>query len=184
MALFHSSVIVTTAAVDTRTRDQVVFSYTPRPQAMSIYLQFVETGAVLLTSFPRILVIGTLSTTTAYIAMLVHSSGVYYLSYRNGITTTERSSFLGAGAVVGSSVELMGTLTSGGVIQMYQSINGGTATSGSAGTASILPVAWAAQTGALASGGASNSAFGAYRNVCVEAGGLTREQKRVRAGTD
>lgn len=139
MASNATSYIKTGAAVDSRTRDLLSRSFTARPQAMSIYVRFVEGGSLVASSY--VLYIG-----SATVFIEISSNGSFYRTqYNNGISATV-SSTLAAAPTQDQSVELLVTLTSGGVVTISQSIAGGAVSSGSASTARVLPTAWGATT--------------------------------------
>lgn len=177
MASNPSSYIPTGAAVDTRTRDLLSRTFTARPQAMSIYVRFVEGGTLVAGAW--VVYIGNTTTLLA----IGSNSSFYAGNYNNGITAAV-SSTLAAAPSVGQGVELLLTLTSAGVITISQSINGGTVTSGAASAARVLPVAWGAQTIWVNSFSTANVGFNAFRNIEIMAGVHTMQEMRVRAGTD
>lgn len=177
MALNPTSYIKTVAAVDTRTRDLLSFPFTARPQAMSVYVHFVEQGS--LTSSAYIMLIGS---STAYI-YLASTGTVYAGGYKNTIST-EVNSTLGAAPSFGQRVELLLTLTSTGVITISQSIAGAAITSGAASPARVLPTAWGATTLWVNSFSTTGVGFNAFRNIEIMAGVQTMQAMRVRAGTD
>lgn len=177
MASVATSYIKTVAAVDSRTRDLLSFAFTARPQATSLYMRFMEGGSLLAGAW--VLYIGN---TTTFIA--IGSTGTFYQgNYNNGISAAVTST-LAAAPSVGQGVELLLTLTSGGIITISQSIAGGAVTSGSASAARVLPTAWGAQTLWINSFSTANVGFNAFRNIEIMAGVQTMQAMRVRAGTD
>lgn len=178
MAFAPSSYIpVGTAAVDTRAREQLSRAFSARPQALSIYMRFVEEGSLLASAY--VLYIGNSTT-----FLEISSNGSFYRTqYNNGISSTV-SSTLAAAPSVNQVVELLVTLTAAGVLTISQSIAGGAVTSGSASTARTLPPAWGAATLWINSFSTSGVGFNAFRNIEIQAGVHTMQEMRVRAGTD
>lgn len=183
MALAPSSYIKTTTAVDTRTRDQLSFPFTARPQAMTVYVRFVEMGAILLTTIPRIIGQGINDSNGAGTWLIfVESTGFYAMQHwRNGIV----GSVLTAAPSVGQKVELRGVLNGNGSVQLHQSINGGAETSATASAAKALATVWSDTNLYIGSGPqGSTPAPAAFRNVHIVAGVKTMQEMRIRAGTD
>lgn len=179
MALVQSAVIVTGAAVVTRNRDQLSFPFTARPQAMSIYVRFVETGTLLKGTNQKLLFLG-----NATVFYQVISNGTFYLaSYGNGISSSVTST-AGSTPSVGQRVELLATLSAAGAVTIHQSINEGAVTTASTSAARTLPVTWGAQTLWVNSLSTSNVGMNAFRNIEIAAGVRTMQQMRVLAGTD
>lgn len=187
MAFAASSYIPTAAAVLTRNREQCSFSFLPRPQAMTIYIRFIEQGTVLLPAalFGRILHIG--DSLTAQNFIMIVGSGSFYRSYYNARGVNAQST-VPVAPNIGDQVELRFTLTSAGVSQLNQSINGAAETSGAAGAAIALPLAWINASAAtdellrLNSIGSVGVGFCAFRNVVVVAGVQSLQAMRSIAG--
>lgn len=189
MAFAHSSVIINTGATqDTRTRDQLIFNYLARPQAMTVYVRFILLDDVATNLAQRIFVqVGAQS-----------AAGQRYLVDTGGGTAKFRALYFNAtgglsvstvdvtGAVIGDTIELRGTLTAAGVVQIGYARNMGTEATGSASSALVLHQNWTAAKLVFNGSGTDNLAvnFAAYRNVEVVAGIQTLQQMRVRAGTD
>ena len=142
MATIVSSFNITSGSVDTRAADGLTFTFTARPQAMSIYLKFQERGTIHIpTAF--LVWIGTTTLTAPYLGIAHNASNLYRASYHNGIALV--TSTLAAGPVVGQIVELLLTLSAAGVVQLSQSINGAAVTSATASSAGLIPATWSAQ---------------------------------------
>ena len=144
MALTVSSFIPTDASVRTRAADQLSFTFNAIPQAMSLYVRFIEHGSVKIAS-SRVLQIGDAS--NARLLILTDSSpGVYRVQYQNGTGAAAVQSAMAVGPSLRDQVELLATLTAAGIVQLHQSINRATMTSGIASTALVLPLTWGAST--------------------------------------
>lgn len=177
MASNPTSYIKTGAAVDSRTRDLLSRSFVARPQAMSIYVRFVEGGSLVAGAY--VLYIG-----SATVFLEISSSGSFYRAqYNNGISSTVAST-LAAAPTHGQRVELLVTLTSAGVVTISQSINEGAVSTATSGAARVLPSAWGAATMWINSFSTTAVGFNAFRNIEIMAGVQTMQAMRVRAGTD
>lgn len=176
MALFPSSYIKTTSATVQRVRDQLSFTYSAAPQAMTIYLRCISLGDGSTDAY--VLHIGD---STTYIQIRTFA-GVYTLTMSNGISSATNCN-TGAGTSFGDYLELMGTITAAGVPQMYQSTNGGATTTAGVGGTRILPASWGAQTLWLNSLSTTNVGFIAIRDVNVVRGVQTMDRMRQYAGT-
>jgi hypothetical protein len=137
MALVATSYIKTAAAAASRSADNLSFTFNARPQAMTIYVRFVESGSISLPSATRIVSIG--RTTTPHLSLRVAAAGLYGIRHQYLVT---RSSILAASPGLGQLVELRGTLSDSGIVQAHQTIDGGTETSASASDGSVLGGAW------------------------------------------
>lgn len=184
MPTIVSSYVQTLAgSVDARTVDALTFPFTARPQAMSIYVKFQERGSVLLASGTRIVHIGTTTATGARLGIFANGSGFYAATYNNGISSSVASTLSTAGAV-GQIVELLLTLTAGGIVQLSQSIQGATVTSATASSARVLPTAWAATSLDINALGSSLVGAVALLNLVIVRGVQDMATMRRLAGTD
>jgi len=176
MAFSASSYILTGAAVDTRTRDQLSFNLLAHPQAMSLYVRFVEMGTITIAS-AYVLYIG-----NASVFLEIDSTGTFYRAqYNNGISAAVNST-LAAAPTVGQRVELLLTLTAGGIITLSQSINEGAISTAASGAARVLPSVWGATTLWVNSFSTAGVGFNAFRNIEIMGGVQTMQVMRVRAG--
>lgn len=182
MATFASSYIKTNGTALTRNRDRLSFPYNARPQAMTVYVRFVERGTVLITN-ARILHIGLANSANAPLLDILETSagGKYRVVYNSG--TGSVSSSLTAAPSINDIVELRVTLTGAGVAQIHQSINGATETSATAASALTLPQTWAGTDVELNATIAGNTGFSAFTNIVITRGVQTLETMRRMAGT-
>lgn len=176
MALFSSSYIKTTSATVQRVRDQLSFTYSAAPQAMTIYLRCISLGDDSTDAY--VLHIGD---STTYIQIRTFA-GIYTVTYSNGISGSKNAN-TGAGLTFGAFLELMVTLTSAGIAQIYQSTSGAAITSAGPTAALVLPSSWGAQTLWLNSLSTTNVGFIAIRDVNVVRGVQTMDRMRQYAGT-
>lgn len=191
MALYHSSVIVTGAAVDTRTRDQLVFNFPPRPQTMTIYVRFVELGNILNGGGTiRIFQIGNIAGTAPLLGIETSPSN-HRIRFSNGISSAVTSG-LAVQPAWGNRVELRGvfTVSSGAsptaTAFVGQSINEGVEVTSTPTSALLVPTAWSDTKMSVNSVGAVAGTTGliALRNIEIVSGVRTMQQMRVIAGTD
>jgi hypothetical protein len=135
-ALFPGPYIKTTTTTATRNADALSATFSARPQAMSVYARFIEQGSIHGGSTRRIIHIGSGSDPRL---LLMTTSTVYRFHYDQGSSTVE--SVAATAPAIGDVVELLGTITDAGVVQLTQAING-TAATASASSALALPTAW------------------------------------------
>src|SRR5690606_20775092 len=107
--------------------DALTFPWTHAPQAMTIYLRFIEVGTTIPSGASRVLLeIGAGGSPTR-IWIGQHSTASRYSVSIDG-TTGSASTVLSAGPAIGDRVELLGRLYGDGSVQIEQAINGGTPT--------------------------------------------------------
>lgn len=181
MSFEHTSVIVTTSAVDTRTRDQLSYPITFRPQAMTIYVRFlmltIDAGTV---GNRAIVQIGSNSTTNPRLLVdfLAASWRIILLNGINSVNSTVSN----GGLTVGDRIELLGTVQSTGIVQIAWSRNEGAQVTGTASGALLLPQAWTNNVIFINSVATTSVGFCAYRNIEIQAGVHTMQEMRLRAG--
>jgi len=142
MTNYATSYMPTPANADvTRKADDLLWVLPMRPQALSIYLRFIEKIDVATEpTFSKLLAFADASFNAPRLfAQTV--SGVYRFAWTN-TAGTERSSIMSVATSPGDCVELLGTLTDTGSIQITWSINGGATASAAASAAQSLPTAW------------------------------------------
>ncbi len=126
MSLTISSYIPTAAGTDARTQDQLSYTFSARPQAMTVYVRFIESGTAASGTTNRIWQIGTSNNSNPR-TMVFNSSGAYTMQHIN-LTGTTVTATLAAGPAVGDIVELLAELGADGSVTLSQSLNGATAT--------------------------------------------------------
>lgn len=181
MSFTHSSVIVTAAATDTRTRDQLAFSFTARPQAMTTYIRFVEQGTVQ-KSGSVLLQIGSNGTTNPRI--VIDCTGSFYRCFHLNSVGASVSATLAVNPTFGQTIEIRLVLNANGSVMLGQSIAGGAETTTATSSALVLPTLWASQHLMVNSAGTAGVGFNAFRNIEIAQGVRTMQQMRVVAGTD
>lgn len=171
-----SSYIKTTAAAVARVRDQLSFPFTAKPQPMTVYVRFVESGDTLADGY--VVHIGD-ATTYFHIRNVF---GLYTATLANGITSVLNQN-VAATPTLGQIVELSASINTNGSLTLRASINGGAETTGGPGVNTrILPSAWGAQTIWFNSRSTTNVGFLAVRNVQVQRGVFDLNQMRAYAG--
>lgn len=180
MALNMSSYIPTSGATAIRNADVLPFPFSARPQAMTIYLRFVEMGTIDSGSFTVVCNIG--GNVSPRIGIERDSSRRYTLFFN--LASGNTSSKLGTGGApsIGDTVELHATLTANGVVGLKQSVNGGAIEIGSVSPGLTLPAAWATQKLWLNSKISDTVGFNAFRNVVIHRGVQSLTTMRRLAG--
>jgi len=180
MPLFPSSYIKTAAAAVQRVRDQLSFPFTARPQAMTVYIRFVELGSVQ-ANLSRVIHIGNTATTLG--RLFISSNGSFY-QITHGNDTSSQTATLAAAPSYGSLVELRGVLNANGSVLLGQSVAGAAETTTATSATLSMSSYWGTATIWFNSVGASGVGFVALRDVKIVAGVHTMQEMRVWAGTD
>lgn len=180
MASFASGVIVTTTAAASRSADSLSFPFLARPQAMTMYARFVDTGFSLI-SDGRVCSIGPATFVAPHVLIGV-LAGVYRIFHAPVATGTGVNSNTAVGTV-GDTVELVGQLYADGSVQLHRSYNSGAITSGTRSAAVGLAQAWGAQQLDIAKGtGISASSHVPLRELCIVRGVFDLPTMRRKAG--
>lgn len=138
---FETSYIPTAAAAVTRANEVLTFPYAAKPQAQTMYVKFVERGTIDGGIAASPMMIAASGSAVPRFMMYV-TSAKYAIQHANGVGDV--NSVLAAAPSIGDVVELRATLTSAGVAQICQSINGAAETSSTATAALALAPQWAA----------------------------------------
>ena len=155
--------------------DSLYFAFYPLPQAMTVYVEFVEKGTISGAS-DAVIYFGNDGNTGA--RLWFDSTGTFYrLRHHNG--TTEVTSTLAAAPSVGNRVALRGVLDSSGRVQIHQSINGAAETSASQSGTNSLAAAWSDTRLYANSTGATNQGATALVRCRVAFGSKTAAQMGV-----
>lgn len=163
------------AALLLGTSDVLYWPVPVLPAEMTIYLEFVQVGAV-----PgvggTIWYLGNAGNTGA--RLWVDSSGTYWrVRHHNG--TTEVTSTLTAAPASGNRVALRVTLSATGVVQIHQSINGAAETSATASGTNTLAAAWSDTRLYASSTGSTNAAALSLVRSRLAYGAMTAAQMQV-----
>lgn len=155
--------------------DKLVYSFLMPPQALTLYVEFVERGAISVAS-DAIVYLGNAGNTGA--RLWIDSTGTYYrLRHHNG--STEVTVTLAAAPTAGQRVALRGILASDGKITLHQSINGAAESSTSASAANTLASAWSDTKLYVGSTGDTNPGSTAFVRVRIARGNLTAAQMQA-----
>lgn len=139
------------------------------PTAVTLYVEFVERGAVAVAS-AAVAYVGNAGNTGA--RLWIDSTGTYYrVRHHNG--TSEVTATLAAAPSAGNRVALRATLASDGKVQLHQSINGAAESSTSASSALTLAAAWSDTRLYLATTGDTNAGANAFLRVRLARGTQT-----------
>ena len=167
MAKSVSSYIPTGGAQVTRTVDALSWVFNSRPQAMTMYLKFIEMGTIKAAT-TRLLQIGANALATSRLVVL-ESGGKYQVAHYNA-NGTSRTSTAATAPAVGSVVELRVTLSATGAVQLHQTINGGTEASATASGTLTLPQVWQDATLWLGRASTGGVGFAGFLAVHIERG--------------
>jgi hypothetical protein len=138
-----SSYMPTDGASVTRTADALSWTFTARPQATTLYVKFVERGNIanaVTGSNRNLLSIG--GGSNARIELLQEAATAFYKLYFFRATGAAVASTLAVAPTIGQIVELRGTISVTGSVQLHQSLDGGAEVSATASTTKPLPTAW------------------------------------------
>lgn len=178
MPVFASSPIPTGGAEATRAADVLPLPFPARPQAMTIYVRFVELGTALIAD-ARVLEIGA-SPSARPRFVIGERLGFYRIFYQTDVSSV--TSLLAVSPGLGDTVELLATLTANGEVQLSQSVNGAAATSAAQSSAVALPPAWSDSFLHVHSVGASSQGFIGLRNLVFHRGVQSLATMRRLAG--
>jgi hypothetical protein len=156
--------------------DLLSWPFLAPPQAMTLYVRFVENGTIALAN-ARVLTIGSAALGTPY--LYVFSNGTTYRAeHHNGSSAVTAA--LGAAPTTGNRVELRVVLAANGAVTIGQSINGAAETTATS-SALALSAAWSATTLWLNGEAAATAGNGYYRTLKVSAGVRTLTDMQLRA---
>ncbi len=178
MSATVSSYVPTASGTDERALESLSYTLNARPQAMSLYLRFIELGNAVADNV-RVLQIG--EGTNPQLRIDV-STTLYGILHNNGNTTVNGE--LAASPSVGDICELVGQLNADGSVLLIQSINGAASSSTTVTAAATLASAWSSATLRLngRNTGSTNIAFTAYMNVVIVRGVHSLARMRRFAG--
>jgi hypothetical protein len=154
------------------TSDKIWWPFDLLPQALTVYLEFIEKGAA--TNLDdSVCYIGNAGNTGA--RLWVDSTGSFYRA-RHDNGTSDVTSTLAAAPSTGQRVALRVTLDSSGRVQIHQSINGAAETSASQSGTNALAAAWGASRLYANSTGDTNAGAVCHVRIRVETGNKTATQ--------
>jgi hypothetical protein len=157
------------------TSDTCYWSVPVLPAAVTVYLEFVQPGAVPAAS-SCIWYLGNAGNTGA--RLWIDSTGTYWrVRHHNG--STEVTSTLSAAPASGNRVALRATLSATGVVQIHQSVNGAAESSATASGTNTLAAAWGDTRLYANSTGSTNAAAISLIRSRLAYGSLTAAQMAV-----
>lgn len=184
MSLVASSYIKTTTATVQRVRDQLVFPFTAKPQAMTVYVRFMVLYPGVLATDRALVQIGNNATTNPrwYLAISGDGTNARLQSfYANGISSVTNS-ISPLTFTPGVIWEVRATLSATGVLTQSYSIAGAAEVTGSPSSALALPTAWASQHLMVNSAGAAGVNWQHYTHLGVFRGSVTMDACRKYLG--
>lgn len=176
-----TSFIPTGNATATRAADQLSFPFPARPQAMTVYVRFIERGTQSLAS-ARVWQISNAAGSNP--RLLLFTAGLktqYGLIYTNASGTSVQSNVAVAPAI-GATVEVRAVLAASGSVQLAVTVNNGTETVGAASAALALPQTWSDTKFWLNSVGTSAVGQADFRALYIGRGAVPLASCRRLAG--
>lgn len=158
------------------TNDRVYWPLLYLPQAMTVYVRFVEAGTISTLS-DRVLQIGAAGGTAPLLK--IESSGTFYRATHDNNDGSAVTSTLAAAPTAGQRVELRLVLGATGTVLLGQSINEGTESVTSTSGVNTLGAAWTDTRLYLNSINASNVGTNKFRDVKIMPGVRTLAQCRT-----
>lgn len=177
MAQMPTSYMRTNGSALTRAVDALTVSFLARPQAMTIYVRFIEHGTINIAN-GSVLSVGDAGAVGAYVTIYV-PSGFYRLRHSNAIGTAD--STLAVAPSIGDLVELVGQVASNGAVTLIQSINGAAATTATTSAALAFATSFNATT--LYLGHTTRLGIKRIRDVVIQRGAQSLGTMRRIAGT-
>lgn len=176
-----SSYIPTTTGSVTRNADAFNWTSDAEPQAMSVFVKFIERGTAALAGAASaargVLHWGASGASTdPRFSIFADSNGFYSVVHDNG--TTAVSAALAAAPSYGDTVELLAKLNADGSVSIEQSINSAASTSASDATTATLADAWADTNVYLNTRGTATPGHIAIQEVKAKAGSKTLAEMR------
>ncbi len=166
-AAFPSSYIKTTTAQVRRASDALSLPYSAAPQAMSLYVAYLEHHPVV--DATNNITIG--DGAAPYLRIYRGGGNYWRAAYNNGAGSTIEDPVTNQPSY-GARCETLATLTSAGVLQLTVTIAGGAAVASPASAGLTLPGAWS-------SGAVAGAYMMAVERICIAAGIRTLAQMRA-----
>jgi len=140
MAQFATSYMPTVAAAVTRKVDSLTFPVNARPQALTMYVRFIELGTSQLVN-ARVAALDSVASNAPRLYFDVDASGRYAFVHQNKTTAT---AIIDAGNApsMGDIVELIGHLNADGSTKIIQVLNSGAQVTKTDATTVTFATAW------------------------------------------
>lgn len=179
---FMTSYMPSDGATVIRNADVLPFPFTARPQAMAVYVRFIELEKTDFVDTHRILQIGdTPSAANRFILFRNGGTANYRALHGNSSTSVTADLALGS---VGAVIELVAQLSATGTVKLIGSADSAAPTESSESSALILPPAWEGKFVFVGGIGGASGTTGSQRfqNVYVHRGVQSIETMRRGAG--
>lgn len=173
-----SSEIPTTSSTVTRNEDVAYLPLTEPPQPLTVYVRFIELGTGLDGLTRGVFSLGESNTNSLFV--LNDTANFYRVYHRNG--TDVIGGPPATQTAYGDLVELRVTLSAAGVVQLHQTINGGTEESGSASNTIAMNPGWDVPRVYLGARGANSAGLAGLTHVAIAKDAQSRETMRQLAG--
>lgn len=179
-AVFASSYVKTNGTALTRNRDQLSFTYNARPQAMTVYVRWLDRGTGQVAS-ARIVQVGSSAGSDPLLQIASDGDGTFTATFHNGNSSVTSATTVATS--INDMVEHRLTLAASGALQLHQSVAGATEVAGSTSAGLTLPQTWSGTKLWFNSVGTSNVGFAAPTNKHIARGVQSLETMRRMAGT-
>lgn len=180
-AIFPSSYIATSGSTQARVIDDLFWPFNAHPQALTVYLRFIELGSALHSTGNGAVRIFEIGFDTDRIAIIADTSPMYYGQIR-AAATSRNTGTLAAVPTRGQLIEHLLTVNASGVVNLSQTVDSAAATSATASTSGALPTSFGETRIYLGTDSGGDSGFAAFLNVAVVRGVQTFARMRQVAG--
>lgn len=160
-------------AISDRSADILNAPHLYKPQAIFVHTKFVHRCHARGPGTVRPWRIGTGTTGAAETTFYLTNNAGYGLRLR--IAGNSTSATVGGTPAVGDLVDLLGTITSAGLMQLSMALNSGVPTVGGAAGAQALPGAWDSLVFGIEDTGDGAAAYARVKVGCLTFGGVTRD---------
>lgn len=168
--------IPTTTGTVTRNGDSVSLPFNAKAnQAATFYARFIELGTIYMTNNTPILSIGASTNPRLF---LQFAAGNFYRIISFNAAGSSVQSIASTNPVIGDVVELLGTITATGVVQLSWSVNGGAVTTAAASSAQATGDTWGTAVAYLGSEAGSVGALAGLLNAVALRGVQTMATMR------
>lgn len=171
-----TSLMPTSSAGASRANETLYFDFPYAPQAMTVYVRFVEHGGVNMPGAGALFQVGSATASEDPRFLVSGSPGFYRIQHDNGHTNPAAT--LGTAPSPNEETEIRAVLRADGSILIGQSIESGAETTVSDTTPAVLAAAWAGERLYLNSRGTDGLGIAAYIEVKVEAGEKSMAEMR------
>jgi len=181
-AKYATSYMPTNGATVTRNVDNLQWAFSARPQAMTVYLRFVELtkGPAWSADLVLFQIGATDNSDPKFRIYRVGSAATYRAQHDNGATAVQSSVTLSQS--FGDVVELVAQIAATGIVTLIGTKNGGAATTAAASSAAVLFPAWSGAVMMVGNRAGLATGAAAFTHVAVMRGVQTLAAMRRVAG--